>query len=36
MRERITRLWPDWTMAAKTLQAENPTLRNRQSKKVDI
>ncbi|CAH3176440.1 unnamed protein product [Porites lobata] len=34
MRERITRLWPDWTMAAKTLQAESPTLRNRQSKKI--
>ncbi|CAH3025888.1 unnamed protein product [Porites evermanni] len=34
MRERITRLWPDWTMAAKTLQAESPILRNRQSKKI--
>ena len=34
MRDRITRLWPDWKQAAKALEAQNPTFRNRQHKNV--
>ena len=34
MRERITRLWPDWKQAAKELENENPDFKNRQVKNV--
>ena len=34
MRDRITRLWPDWKRAAKELENEKPAFRNRQVKNV--
>ena len=34
MRERITRLWPDWKKAAQALNQEQPAFRNRQVKNV--
>lgn len=34
MKERITRLWPDWREAAKALEREKPAFRNRQFKDV--
>jgi len=34
IRDRITRLWPDWKHAAKALETENPTVRNRQQKNI--
>ena len=34
MKERITRLWPDWREAAKALEQEKPAFRNRQFKDV--
>lgn len=34
MRDRITRLWPDWKRAAKDLENEKPGFRNRQVKNV--
>ena len=34
IRDRITRLWSDWKLAAKALEAESLTVRNRKKKKV--
>jgi len=34
MRERITRLWPDWKKAAQALNQEKPAFRNRHMKNV--
>ena len=34
MRDRITRLWPDWKRAATALENDSPTVRNRQRKNV--
>lgn len=36
MRERITRLWPDWKKAAQALNQEKPAFRNRQVKNVFV
>ncbi|KAL9979524.1 hypothetical protein ACROYT_G017199 [Oculina patagonica] len=34
IRDRITRLWPDWKMAAKQLEKEKSTFRNRRVKNI--
>lgn len=34
MRDRITRLWPDWKLAAKQLETEKSAFRNRRVKNV--
>ena len=34
MRDRITRLWPEWKLAAEELQVESLTVRNRKRKNV--
>ena len=34
MRDRISRLWPDWRAAAKRLEQQKPSFKNRQKKNV--
>lgn len=36
MRDRITRLWPDWKLAAKQLEKEKSTFKNRRVKNVSL